>query len=199
MDAMHAHPQCLSAPGQTSALPCSQWGYHKHMAVKISITEEEYLRTSFPGVDQEYYDGELVERAMPDDYHSEVQGNACTFFNMLRKLEGMPFFARPELRHRIRASRYLIPDVSVHWPQRPSELVPSSPPLIVLEILSPDDRMSAVLAKLEEYLSWGVPHVWFVDPHMRVLSVYDRSGLHTVTQYEVPEANRPLTVADLFD
>jgi Uma2 family endonuclease len=169
------------------------------MAVKTSITEEEYLRTSFPGVDQEYQDGDLVERAMPESVHSEVQGNACTVFNMLRKVKGQPFFGRPELRHQVRPGRYLIPDVAVHWPEPPSQPVPSNPPLIVIEILSPDDRMSAVLAKLEEYLNWGVAHVWFVDPHTRVLSVYDRSGLHTVTEFPVPHANCTLTVADLFD
>ena len=169
------------------------------MAVKTSITEEEYLRTSFAGVDQEYQNGDLVERAMPDDYHSEVQINAGTFFQNLRRTESLPFYGRTELRHCIRAGRYLIPDVSVHWPQRPSELVPSNPPLIVIEILSPDDRMSVVIAKLEEYLNWGVAHVWFVDPHTRVLSVYDRTGLHTVSEFQVPHANRTITVADLFD
>lgn len=69
----------------------------------------------------------------------------------------------------------------------------------MIEILSPDDRMSVVLAKLEEYLNWGVPHVWFVAPHTRVLSVYHRGGLHTVSQFKIPEANRPLAVANLFD
>src|ERR1700733_7068629 len=29
---------------------------------------------------------------------------------------------------------------------------------------SPDDRMSKVLAKCEEYHAWGVPTVWIADP-----------------------------------
>jgi Uma2 family endonuclease len=163
------------------------------------VTEEQYLHTSFPGVDPEYRDGQVIARGTPDTPHSEAQGNAGSYFVSLRKNAGLPFHGRLSLRHRVRAGRYLIPDVSVHWPERPSELIPSNPPLIVIEILSPDDRMSVVLAKLEEYLNWGVPHVWFVDPHTRVLSVYDRTGLHTVSQFEIPEANRPLTLADLFD
>ena len=169
------------------------------MAVKTSVTEAEYLRTSFPGVDQEYRDGELVERAMPDNSHSEVQGSGCTFFNNLRKLHSLPFHARPELRHRVRRGRYLIPDLAVYWPTGPSEPVPSAPPLIVMEILSTDDRMSEVLGKLDEYLDWGVPHVWLVDPRKRQLSVYDRGGLRHVPEFPVPEAGRPLTIADLFD
>jgi Uma2 family endonuclease len=37
--------------------------------------------------------------------------------------------------------------------------VPDTPPLIVVEILSPDDRLTEVREKLEEYRAWGVPHV----------------------------------------
>jgi len=169
------------------------------MAVKSTLSEEEYLRTSFPGVDQEYDDGELVERALPDHPHSKVQNNACVFFSLLRKVDKLPFHSRPELRHRVRPGRFLIPDVAVFWPEEPNEAVPSKPPLIVIEILSPDDTMSRVLDKLREYLAWGVPHIWFVDPYRRELAVYDRAGLHYVTEFAVPEANRALTVADLFD
>lgn len=163
------------------------------------MSEEEYLRTSFPGVDREFRDGKVIERGTPDSGHSEVHGNAGACFVSLRRNDGLPFYPRLSLRHRVRPGRYLIPDVSVHWPQRPSHPVPSTPPLIVIEILSPDDRMSAVVAKLKEYLDWGVPHVWFVDPHTRVLSVYDRTGLHTVPQFEIPHVNRAMTVAGLFD
>lgn len=169
------------------------------MAVKTSLSEEEYLRASFEGVDQEYEDGELVERAMSDDPHSQVQGNSGYFFTDLRKSEKLPFFARPELRHRVREGRYLIPDLSVHWPTPPTQAVPATPPLIVIEVLSPDDRMSRVIEKLQEYVAWGVPHVWFVDPYKRELAVFDRGGLHFVKEFVVPETSRRLTVADLFD
>jgi len=169
------------------------------MAVKVGLTEEEYLRTSFPGVDSEFRDGDIVERAIPDVPHSTAQMGSAGFFLQLRKQEGLPFFPLPELRHQVRPGRYLIPDVAVHWPNPPAEDVPAHPPLIVIEVLSPEDRMSDVIAKFQEYVAWGVPHVWLIDPRSRQLSIYDRQGLHHVDEFPVPEANRPLRVADIFD
>ncbi|MCC6536794.1 MAG: Uma2 family endonuclease [Bryobacterales bacterium] len=170
------------------------------MAVKTGMTEEEYLRTSFPGVDQEFRDGELVERAMPDTGHSTAQVNFIYFFEALRRQAGLPFYSRPELRHRLRAGRYLIPDVAVYWPERPAAKVPDAPPLIAIEILSPDDRMGDALSKLREYVDWGVPQVWFIDPDARQLAIFDRTGsLRRVPHFGVPHTERRLTASDLFD
>jgi Uma2 family endonuclease len=168
------------------------------MAVHVGLSEGEYLRTSFSGVDREFRDGELVERAMPDFPHSSAQMGTGGFFLQLRKQEGLPFYPLPELRHRVRAGRFLIPDLAVHWPEAPAEDIPSRAPLIVIEILSPDDRMSEVLGKLQEYVAWGVPHVWLIDPRSRQFSIYDRQGLRHVEEFPVPEANRPLRAADIF-
>jgi Uma2 family endonuclease len=73
---------------------------------------------------------------------------------------------------------FLIPDVAVFYPHEPG-LVPDTPPLIAIEILSPDDRLTKVREKLEEYRAWGVPHVWLVDPHSRRLYSCDE-GLREV-------------------
>ncbi|MBL8231736.1 MAG: hypothetical protein JNL98_24785, partial [Bryobacterales bacterium] len=43
------------------------------MVAKTMVTPEEYLSTAFEGTDPEYVDGEVVERAMPDLIHGEVQ------------------------------------------------------------------------------------------------------------------------------
>jgi Uma2 family endonuclease len=51
---------------------------------------------------------------------------------------------------KLREGRYLIPDFAVFWRTKPP-LVPDAPPLIAIEILSPDDRLTAVREKLEEY------------------------------------------------
>jgi Uma2 family endonuclease len=40
---------------------------------KTLMTAEEYLRTSFEGVDREYVDREIVERPMPTYDHGEIQ------------------------------------------------------------------------------------------------------------------------------
>lgn len=46
------------------------------------------------------------------------------------------------------------------------------PPELVVEILSPDDRWSEVMEKLEGYLDFGVDRIWIVDPRLRQVFAY---------------------------
>ncbi len=135
------------------------------MGAKMAISVEQYLHTSFPDLDKEYRDGEIVERSLPDYPHSRTQLLLCVFFEALRKT--LSVYACPELRLKLRKGLYLTPDVSVFWPSPPPAAVPDTPPLVAIEILSPDDRLTAVREKFEEYRAWGVKHVWLVDPHSR--------------------------------
>ena len=167
------------------------------MATKAAVSEEEYLRTSFPDVDPEFRDGEILERSLPDYYHGKTQGNMVAFYRPHRETHRL--FASSETRVRIRPGRYAIPDVAIFWPDEPRTRVPDARPLIVVEILSPDDRMSQVREKLREYLDWGVPHIWLVDPEARVLYEFGHDGLHEVPSYRIPEAGLEVTAADIFD
>jgi Uma2 family endonuclease len=97
---------------------------------------------------------------------------------------------------KIRPGRYLIPDVAMFYGPEPAD-VPETPPLIAIEILLRDDRMSEVLDKLEEYRTWGVPHIWLVDPRNRWMYIYDR-GLREVESLKVPELELELQPADVF-
>lgn len=165
------------------------------MGAKAAISEEEYLHTSFPGVDCEYRDGELVERAMPDYLHGRTQALLVFFFELLRKQ--LSVFVSVETRMKLCAGRYLIPDVSVFWPAPPAS-IPDSPPLIAIEVLSNDDRLTAVREKLQEYRAWGVGHVWLVDPHSRRLYTCD-TGLIEVTSFSIPELGITLGPDQIFD
>lgn len=84
------------------------------------------------------------------------------------------------------------------WPAPAGKRVPDDPPFIVMEIVSPDDRLSEVLAKLDEYLAWGVPHIWLVDPQNGTFAVYGASGLRRVPHFDIPHTDRRLTVVDLL-
>jgi Uma2 family endonuclease len=48
----------------------------------------------------------------------------------------------------------------------------AGPPDLAVEILSPSDRASEVLAKVQEWLSAGCRAVWLIDPPSRTLTVY---------------------------
>jgi len=165
------------------------------MGAKAAISAEEYLHTSFPDLDREYRDGEVLERTMPDALHGTAQGLLCGFFVALRKK--LSLYVLPETRMKLREGLYLIPDVAVFWQSKPP-LIPDSPPLIAIEILSPDDRLTAVREKLQEYRAWGVAHVWLVDPHSLRLYTCD-TGLTEVNSFSIPELSVELGHAEIFD
>ena len=72
-----------------------------------------------------------------------------------------------ELTVRIREGRYLVPDVAVQLRTAIQDPYPTEPIALCIEILSPEDRFAETLAKCDEYLEWGVPKTWIVDPDTR--------------------------------
>lgn len=165
------------------------------MGTKAALPVAEYLRTSYPDLDKEYRDGELVERSLPDWLHGRTQLLIGAFFLALGKT--LSLWPSVETRVRIRENVFLIPDVAVFQGAKP-ELVPETPPLIAIEVLSPDDKLAKVREKLEEYRAWGVPHVWLVDPHSKRLYTCD-AGLIEVPTLKIPELGVEVTPADIFE
>jgi Uma2 family endonuclease len=131
------------------------------MGVSYLISESEYLHTDYQP-DCEYADGILIERNVGEQKHSWLQGALVAYFFRRRRLWGIHVY--PEQRVRIRHKRYLIPDVCVVLGQRPPEPVFTSPPLLWIEILSPEDQPERVAQKVREVLAFGVPYVWVIDP-----------------------------------
>jgi Uma2 family endonuclease len=166
------------------------------MATKIQVPVEDYLATSFDGGDREYLDGQIVERNVGDNSHSKVQGRLAGFFHEISKKNSLHL--RPELRVRIGSTRYRVVDFAIFKGPEPTERFPSSPPHIVIEIVSRDDRFTEIVEKLDEYHRWGAPHIWLVDPHSHKLSVYGPAGLSEVSAFELPEFDLRLTFADLM-
>ncbi|HJZ90384.1 MAG TPA: Uma2 family endonuclease [Gemmataceae bacterium] len=46
------------------------------------------------------------------------------------------------------------------------------PPLLAVEVLSPDDRVNRVLGKVDDYLNNGVRMVWLVDPEDQTVRIF---------------------------
>ena len=137
-----------------------------------------------------------MERSWPDVPHSRTQVLIAFVFETLRKR--FPVYTCLGLRLKLCDGLVLIPDVCVYWPERPASRFPDVPPLVAIEILSPDDRLTAVREKLEEYRAWGVKHVWLVDPHSRRMYTCD-AGLTEVATLRVEEIDAELTPGDIFE
>ena len=53
-------------------------------------------------------------------------------------------------------------------PQRSwGEQILTKPPFLCIEVLSPEDRMTRVEERINDYLDMGVPYIWVVDPETR--------------------------------
>ena len=157
---------------------------------------EEYLRTVYEP-DAEFVDGEIVERNPGENPHSAVQVRLVEIFYELKKKH--PVHCRTELRMRLASSRIRIPDVALFHPEKPTELVPSDAPLVVVEIVSREDRHTEIIQKFKEYRAWGVPHIWLADPWQRQLSVCGDNGLTAVGSLQLTDFGLTITPTDLFD
>lgn len=136
----------------------------------ILTSVQEYLNTSFEDGDREYVDGRIVERNLGEKDHSRPQGALIAFFWNQR--QRLATFAFPEQRIQLKPTRFRVPDVCVYIGQEPDEQVFTSPPFLVVEILSKDDRASDINEKINDYLSFGVPFVWILDPRTRRGYIY---------------------------
>jgi Uma2 family endonuclease len=70
----------------------------------------------------------------------------------------------------VKEYRFRVPDVCVIFAEAPKESILTHPPLLCIEILSPEDRMSEILERVKDYLAFGVRYVWVLDPRTGVLT-----------------------------
>ena len=167
------------------------------MGTSVLVSEQEYLTTTYEP-DCEYEDGALLERNVGEQPHGILQLAIAAFLFERRKRFGIRVLT--EQRIRIAPRKYRVPDVCVYKEPAPRDPVFSTPPFIAIEILSPEDRMSRVRKKVDEYLAFGVPYVWVIDPDARRADVYTAAGFYAakdgVLRTEDPAIEVPL--ADLF-
>jgi Uma2 family endonuclease len=69
----------------------------------------------------------------------------------------------------------------------------------VVEILSPEDRVSALDEKIDDYLEFGVPNIWVVDPARRTISTWSREGSHVFTRSaETSDGSISIPLTEIF-
>ena len=131
------------------------------MGVGTMISVDEYLRTSFHP-DCDFVEGAVLERNTGKRKHAYAQGEIASWFNQRKNVQKLQ--SLPELRMRVGPNRIRIPDVVVAEMPIPEEEVFTSPPYLCVEVMSPDDTVAAMQDRLDDYLQFGVPNVWVIDP-----------------------------------
>jgi Uma2 family endonuclease len=168
------------------------------MATGTLISEAEYLAKSYEP-DCEFEDGVQIERNVGTRKHSKVQTALAAYFWKRRKAWNI--YVYTEVRFRIRRGKYLIPDLCIVRGSEPDEDIMTAPPLIWIEILSPEDRHVRVNRKVKEVLDFGTPYVWVIDPETMESELHTPAGHDTLVDgtLRIEDAGIVVPLADIFE
>ncbi len=133
------------------------------MSAATQVSLSEYLSTSYEP-DCEYIDGVLEGRNVGKRKHSRLQGHLTAWLLSESKTHGHDVLV--EQRVQISPSRVRIPDICL-VPADDTDEVVQRPPILWIEILSPEDRWNRVQSRLGDVLQFGVTTVWIIDPYER--------------------------------
>lgn len=161
--------------------------------LQTSLTE--YLRTSYRP-DCDFVDGQVRERNLGEFDHAAVQAFLTSWFFQHRQEWELQVLT--ELRIRVAEQRVRISDVCLASRSQPVEQVLTKPPLAVIEILSPEDRISRYNERLGDYRQMGILNVWVIDPSSRTGYDCSTAAWLPVEEFRVPGTPIFLRLADLW-
>ncbi len=161
------------------------------------VSVREYLTTSYRP-DCDYVDGRIEERNVGEYDHALLQALLAQRFMNNRDVWGV--LALTDVRIQVKATRFRVPDLTVLRAGTPRERILTHPPLLVIEILSPEDRLSRTTERTDDYLDFGIEHIWIVDPARRLAYRVTRTGLELAPSGEITVPDTPIRVvlSELF-
>jgi Uma2 family endonuclease len=162
------------------------------------ISVEEYLARSYHP-DCDYVDGQVEERNLGERDHSNLQMIVSAYLFARRKQWGIQVY--PEQRVQVKPNRLRVPDICVVLGATQEQIF-TKPPFLCIEIVSPEDRISRVKERIDDYLAMGVPYAWLLDPGSRSAYVCTTAeGLREIKSGILKTENPILEVPlnELFD
>ncbi|HET6575823.1 MAG TPA: Uma2 family endonuclease [Fimbriiglobus sp.] len=122
--------------------------------------------------------GEIIEMSRPTRHHGIVMARIGDILSRwLEQTSGVGYVAVDAgLVLEDSPGTVVGPDVAYYTDAATFEEVPpkwgEDPPVLVVEVLSPNDKKKDVTRKVADYLDNGVPLVWVVDYEERFVTVY---------------------------
>ncbi len=160
------------------------------------ISVEEYLKTTYEP-DAEYVNGVIEERNTGSDIHSAWQVAVSTYFS--GRAREWNIRVRPVLRVKTGECRYRIPDIAILDANAPRDPVALVPPLIAFGILSPEDRLSRLLVRLNDFETMGVTGLYVIDPADNSFFRFRQGKLEAASEIALQDRIIPFTeVLDLL-
>ena len=103
-----------------------------------------------------------------------------------------------ERRMQVSPTRFRVPDVMLVREGNLLERIVRTPPLVCIEVLSPDDTLDSMQDRIDDYLAMGVEHIWSLNPRNRRAYVADAQGLHAVEELAVPGTGIRVATQEVF-
>ena len=166
------------------------------MAVGTLVSVEEYLNTSYQP-DCDYVDGEVRERNFCELEHSGTQIEIGHYLRT--RYPRLRWKVLAEQRIQVKATRFRIPDVCVLAEDAPREKIIRTPPVLCIEILSPEDRLAPVTKRLNDYFQMGVPMCWIIDPVARLAWVATLGFLAEATDGILRSGDLEMPLAEVLE
>ncbi|MBI1355311.1 MAG: hypothetical protein GC160_13260 [Acidobacteria bacterium] len=148
-------------------------------AIALNVSVEEYLHNP-AYAHSEYVGGRVVQRAMGTKDHGRIQGRC--YRKLDEYFDSHPGgYAAVELHCRFSIDgelRFRLPDVCAVLERdgdAESPYLERSPDLVV-EVRSPEDALSDILRKLDEYFEAGCRLAWVVLPEESAVMVRTADG-----------------------
>jgi Uma2 family endonuclease len=167
------------------------------MGAGTLFSVEDYLKTVYRP-DCDYVDGAVEERNLGEFDHAFLSAKLSTYFMNRFKETGL--LAIPEWRFQVKPTRFRVPDVVITR-GKPKEQILTTAPLLCIEILSPEDKLSKMNSRIQDYLEFGVPAVWVIDPTEKKIWIYRQSGMQEATGDAVKVDGTDLAIpfTEIFD
>ncbi len=168
------------------------------MSSATLVSVQDYLATGYRP-DRDFIDGELQERNLGELEHSLLQGAIFAWFWTRR--EEWNVLPLVEQRVQVAPTRFRVPDVTVLRSGQAREPIITVPPLILIEVLSKDDTLRSMRERVDDYLDFGVQHVWILDPATRRAYICSQRAFQEPEHGTLTVPNSPihLVLSELFD
>jgi Uma2 family endonuclease len=160
--------------------------YILNMTATGSVTADELFHLKLPGKRAELVNGRLVVREPAGFRHGRIAWKLAARLSEHVESQDLGILCAAETGFLLTRDPDTVraPDIAFISRDRipepePVEYAELAPDLVV-EVLSPDDRPGAVLAKVRDWLDAGTRLVWVVDPARRHVRVFRRDGSESV-------------------
>lgn len=150
----------------------------RSITIPRKMTLEEYL-TYDDGTDQRYEldEGYLILMPPATGRHEVIAGLLLTYFSQAIQHQGLDLYASANgVEFLTRPQQPRKPDVCLISRQQTEQIwlvsaILSTPPVLAVEVVSPESVKRDYQIKLREYAQAGVPEYWIVDPLQEKVTV----------------------------